>query len=101
MNRKFLIAGSIFGMLGVIIGAFATHGLKPLLSAEEISSFETGVRYQMYHAFLLLILGLKSPFNQKKNGKTGLRTISISSRNYGWYIIKKILERQAYLTKIQ
>lgn len=57
MQRKFLIAGALFGMIGVIIGAFATHGLKPLLSQESITSFETGVRYQMYHALLMLILG--------------------------------------------
>ena len=57
MQRRFLIAGSITGLLGVIIGAFATHGLQPKLSLEAIKSFETGVKYQMYHALLLLILG--------------------------------------------
>lgn len=57
MSRKFLIAGSIFGLLAVILGAFAAHGLKPILTLEQISSFETGVRFQMYHAFLLLIIG--------------------------------------------
>lgn len=57
MNRKFLITGAIFGLLAVILGAFAAHGLKNLISEEAIASFETGVRFQMYHAFLLLILG--------------------------------------------
>lgn len=57
MNRKFLIAGAIFGLTAVILGAFAAHGLKAAISEESLNSFETGVRFQMYHAFLLLILG--------------------------------------------
>ncbi|MCH4822028.1 DUF423 domain-containing protein [Gramella lutea] len=57
MNRRFLITGAIFGILAVILGAFAAHGLKENLSPESLSSFETGVRFQMYHAFLMLILG--------------------------------------------
>lgn len=57
MDRRFLIGGSIVGLLAVAIGAFATHGLQPNLSATAIKSFETGVKYQMYHALLMLILG--------------------------------------------
>ncbi|WP_026933360.1 DUF423 domain-containing protein [Christiangramia echinicola] len=57
MNRRFLIAGAMFGLTAVILGAFAAHGLKGAISAESLNSFETGVRFQMYHAFLLLILG--------------------------------------------
>ena len=57
MNRRFLIAGAVFGLFAVILGAFAAHGLKESISAESLKSFETGVRFQMYHAFLLLILG--------------------------------------------
>ena len=57
MSRRFFIAGLIFGLLGVVLGAFAAHGLKPHLSAEAVSTFETGVKYQMYHALLLLFVG--------------------------------------------
>ncbi|MFD1094308.1 DUF423 domain-containing protein [Salegentibacter chungangensis] len=57
MQRRFLVAGAIFGLLAVIIGAFATHGLRPLLEEASMTSFETGVKYQMYHALLLLVLG--------------------------------------------
>lgn len=57
MQRNFLFTGAIFGLFAVIIGAFAAHGLKPLLDRMAIESFETGVRYQMYHALLLLLLG--------------------------------------------
>ncbi len=56
MKRNFLIAASIFGGLSVGIGAIGAHALKEVLSEELLNSFETGVRYQMYHALLLLIL---------------------------------------------
>lgn len=57
MNRKLLILGSIFGGTAVLLGAFGAHGLQKLVNASAIASFETGVRYQMYHALLLLLLG--------------------------------------------
>ncbi|WP_373057711.1 DUF423 domain-containing protein [Zunongwangia sp. H14] len=56
MNKKFLVAGAVFGLLGVVIGAFAAHGLRPLITTESLQTFETGVKYQMYHALFLLIL---------------------------------------------
>ncbi|MFI8377521.1 DUF423 domain-containing protein [Leeuwenhoekiella sp. NPDC079379] len=65
MKRKILITGSILGLMAVILGAFGAHGLKDSLSAEAINSFETGVRYQMYHSFLLLIAGSFLPLNSK------------------------------------
>ncbi|MFB9051702.1 DUF423 domain-containing protein [Formosa undariae] len=57
MDKKIVITGGILGLLSVAIGAFAAHGLKPLISVESIQTFETGVRYQMYHALLLLFVG--------------------------------------------
>lgn len=57
MNKKILVLGAIFGGLSVVFGAFGAHGLKDLVSAESVNVFETGVRYQMYHAFLLLFIG--------------------------------------------
>lgn len=65
MGRRFYIAGLLFGVIGVILGAFATHGLKPLISPESIATFETGTRYQIYHALLLLILGNSSNIKLK------------------------------------
>lgn len=56
MNKRLLITGSIFGLLGVVIGAFGAHGLENALDAKELSTFETGVRYQIYHALLLLLV---------------------------------------------
>ena len=57
MNKKILISGSIFGMIAIILGAFGAHALKKMLSVDQLNSFETGVKYLMYHSFLLLFLG--------------------------------------------
>ena len=57
-SRFHILFGLTFACLGVIIGAFAAHGLKPLLSLKEVNNFETGVKYQFYHAFALIVLGL-------------------------------------------
>lgn len=57
MRKKILITGAILGCLAVIFGAFGAHALKKTLTVDQISSFETGVRYQMYHALLLLLIG--------------------------------------------
>jgi uncharacterized membrane protein YgdD (TMEM256/DUF423 family) len=54
--RTFLLIGSVFGFLGVAFGAFGAHALKDRLSSEMLAVFETGVRYQMYHAFAILIV---------------------------------------------
>ena len=56
MDRTFLLIGAIEGFLGVAFGAFAAHGLRSRLSPEMLAVFETGVRYQMYHAFAVLIV---------------------------------------------
>ena len=58
MHKGFLIAGSLLGALSVILGAFGAHGLKKIVSPEAVSTFETGVRYQFYHTFALLIIAI-------------------------------------------
>ena len=55
MKKNMLITGSLLGLLAVILGAFGAHGLKESLTPEALNSFETGVRYQMYHAILMLV----------------------------------------------
>jgi uncharacterized membrane protein YgdD (TMEM256/DUF423 family) len=52
-----LLFGCILGGLAVIFGAFGAHALKKILSEEQLKSFETGVKYQFYHAIVLLIIG--------------------------------------------
>ena len=48
--------GAFFGMTAIIFGAFGAHALKKIMSPEQLASFETGVKYQMYHALVLLML---------------------------------------------
>lgn len=57
-----IITASILGMLSVIFGAFGAHALKKILTTEQLHSFEVGVKYQMYHAIVLLILGFNSDY---------------------------------------
>ena len=65
MNKKILTSAAIFGLLSVVFGAFGAHGLKSLISEGSLQTFETGVRYQMYHAFLLLFVGIASFISDK------------------------------------
>ncbi|WP_407556166.1 DUF423 domain-containing protein [Winogradskyella sp. 4-2091] len=61
MTQNIIIAtGALFGMLSVIFGAFGAHALKKILSTDQLHSFEVGVKYQMYHAIVLLVLGLSA-----------------------------------------
>ena len=55
MAHTFMLIGSLAGFLGVAAGAFGAHGLRNRWSPEMLAAFETAVRYQMYHAFALLI----------------------------------------------
>jgi len=53
----FITTGAVFGALGIIFGAFGAHALKKIFSEDQLKNFETGVKYQMYHALLLVIIG--------------------------------------------
>ncbi|RZJ68623.1 MAG: DUF423 domain-containing protein [Flavobacterium sp.] len=66
MNRKIIAAGAFFGMTAIILGAFGAHALKATLSTEQLQTFETGVKYQMYHALFLLFVGMFSGISEKK-----------------------------------
>ncbi len=58
MDRIFFAAGAFSACIAVALGAFGAHGLKHRLDADMLAVFEIGVRYQMYHAFALLGVGL-------------------------------------------
>jgi uncharacterized membrane protein YgdD (TMEM256/DUF423 family) len=58
MERKIILTAAILGMLSIIFGAFGAHALKKILDIEQLSTFETGVKYQMYHALFLLFVGI-------------------------------------------
>ena len=57
MDRLFLRLGAVAGFVGVALGAFGAHALRARLSAEHLSVFETGVRYQLVHALALVLVG--------------------------------------------
>ena len=56
------VLGALFGLLAVVLGAFGAHALKKKLTVDQLHSFETGVKYQMYHGILLLVLGFNLGF---------------------------------------
>ena len=58
MHKSFLIIACICAALAVILGAFGAHGLKKIAPAETVTTFQTGVQYQIYHAFALFIVAM-------------------------------------------
>src|SRR6476659_7882803 len=58
MDKTFMLIGSVAALIGVGFGAFGAHGLRGRLSPDMLAVFETGVRYQMYHALALFATGL-------------------------------------------
>ncbi|HEV3412270.1 MAG TPA: DUF423 domain-containing protein [Puia sp.] len=60
MHKSFLSIAAVLGALSVALGAFAAHRLKEIVSPDAVAVFETGVRYQFYHVFALLFVGLVS-----------------------------------------
>lgn len=69
MNRTILLTAAILGVTSIILGAFGAHGLKALISPESVQTFETGVRYQMYHALFLLFVGSTTYISIKSKTK--------------------------------
>ena len=75
---KFIKVSILFCVVSVILGVFGAHLLKDLLSETELSSFKTGIRYQMFHGLSILILSLNSnKFTSKL--KTSLLLMSIGT----------------------
>jgi uncharacterized membrane protein YgdD (TMEM256/DUF423 family) len=65
MDKKISITGAWIGMVAIILGAFGAHALKKVLTPEQLISFETGVRYQMYQAFFLFFLATQNDIQEK------------------------------------
>jgi uncharacterized membrane protein YgdD (TMEM256/DUF423 family) len=65
MERKIISVAALMGMTAIILGAFGAHALKKQLSVEELVTFETGVKYQMYHALFLLFIGMNTILVEK------------------------------------
>jgi uncharacterized membrane protein YgdD (TMEM256/DUF423 family) len=65
MNKQIIITASFFGMLAVITGAFGAHGLKAVLTSQQLEVWHTAVQYNFYHVFALLFL---ATFAGKREG---------------------------------
>ena len=65
MFKNFVIT-CFLGMLGIILGAFGAHALKEVLTSDELISFNTAVRYQMYHVIVLLFVNMYTGFSTKQ-----------------------------------
>ncbi|KGL58767.1 DUF423 domain-containing protein [Polaribacter sp. Hel1_85] len=63
---KNIIIACFLGLIAIVLGAFGAHALKDVLSTTELSSFEAGVRYQMYHAIVLLFVNIYDGFTSKQ-----------------------------------
>ena len=75
MKELVLIIGGIYGTLAVVFCAFGAHALKKRFSEDQLKSFESGVKYQMYHAIMLIISGIVFPF------------IGVSQQLIAWFFI--------------
>lgn len=75
MEKKIISTAAIFGMTAIILGAFGAHALKKVLTIEQLNTFETGVKYQMYHALMLLFVGTSSLFSAK--AKRGILFLTV------------------------
>ena len=88
MENKYFKIGVIFAFLSVILGAFGAHLLKDLLSETELSSFKTGVRYQMFHALGIIILSLnQDKFTDKLNRVLQIMSFGVVLFSFSIYLL--------------
>ncbi len=64
LDKKITISAAVLGAVTIAIGAFGAHGLKELIGESALQSFETGVRYQMYHVVVLLVIGMAGSLSE-------------------------------------
>ncbi len=94
MNKTILITGAVLGLLAVLLGAFGAHGLEKFVDTESIDTFNTGVRYQMYHAIVCIILGnmsVLSPSSKKRIFYFFLGGITLFSGSIYLLVIDEVL----------
>ncbi|HEX7918478.1 MAG TPA: DUF423 domain-containing protein [Gemmatimonadales bacterium] len=77
MDRRFLLLGALSGFFAVAAGAFGAHALREVLAPDLLAVFETGARYQMYHALALLLVAVISASAPQR------RTVAAA----GWFFV--------------
>ncbi|WP_442786867.1 DUF423 domain-containing protein [Flavobacterium suncheonense] len=86
MDKKIIAVAAFMGAVAIILGAFGAHGLKEILSESQLLTFETGVKYQMYHALFLLFVGTTGLLSETSKKKilwlTGLGVLFFSGSIY-------------------
>lgn len=79
--RMWLTVGALSGLISVALGAFAAHGLQSRAGPVELAAFETGARYQMYHALALLSVAWLAA-----QGGSGFTALSVSIAGWAFLI---------------
>ncbi|MBT8221728.1 MAG: DUF423 domain-containing protein [Eudoraea sp.] len=75
MNKTIFGTGILFGVTAIILGAFGAHGLEARLEPAQLDTFETGVKYQMYHALFLLVLAQLKPLSAQRQKQVFILTL--------------------------
>ncbi|MCB0455369.1 MAG: DUF423 domain-containing protein [Aequorivita sp.] len=65
LDKNMVVTASFLTAITIALGAFGAHGLKNIVEASALNTFETGVRYQMYHCLAILVLGLAPTIQEK------------------------------------
>tara|TARA_B100001250_G_C19550726_1_gene678844 strand:- start:69 stop:455 length:387 start_codon:yes stop_codon:yes gene_type:complete len=86
--EKFIKIAIFLLVLAIALGALGAHALKEILIYEKLLSFETGIRYQVYHAISILVLSLNDKkFNHKLNTSLNLMTIGVILFSFSIYLL--------------
>ncbi len=92
INKNIVVTAALLTALTIMIGAFGAHGLKELISEKSLVSFETGVRYQMYHVIVMLVLGLSTRCFTK-NSKMGVSFFYNWNAIFLWFYLSTSIKR--------
>jgi uncharacterized membrane protein YgdD (TMEM256/DUF423 family) len=76
MDKRIIKTAAILGFIAIAFGAFGAHSLKKMVGVLELNTFETGVRYQMYHALFLLFIGTTNKISESVKKVIYLTTLS-------------------------
>jgi uncharacterized membrane protein YgdD (TMEM256/DUF423 family) len=88
MDRKIVATAAVLGISGIILGAFGAHKLKEILEPESLVVFETGIKYQMYHALFLLFVGITPMVSEKaKKAILGLTVTGVLFFSFSIYFL--------------